>query len=139
MVGVVPEDVDSLFDVYAMLLGSSDSLVTDTIERIRSGNWAPGAWRETISRHAAIFEQMEDPYLRTRADDIREIGEYVLTQLQSRETASTEAPERCILVGDTLGLTHIAAIPAGCLAGLVSTRGSPLSHMAVLARAPGGD
>jgi phosphotransferase system enzyme I (PtsP) len=137
LVGVVPEDVDSLFAVYAMLLGSSDSLVTDTIERIRSGNWAPGAWRETISRHAAIFEQMEDPYLRTRADDIREIGEYVLTQLQSRETASTEAPERCILVGDTLGLTQIAAIPAGRLAGLVSTRGSPLSHMAVLARALG--
>ncbi len=136
LAGVVPEDVGSLFDVYAMLLGS-DSLVTDTIDRIRSGNWAPGAWRETISRHASIFEQMEDPYLRTRADDIREIGEYVLTQLQSRETASAETPERCVLVGDTLGLTHIAAIPAGCLVGLVSTRGSPLSHMAVLARALG--
>jgi phosphotransferase system enzyme I (PtsP) len=128
--------VQSLFDVYAMLLGS-DSLVLDTIERIRSGSWAPAAWRETISRHALIFEQMEDPYLRTRADDIREIGQCVLTHLQSRETAIAESPERCILVGDTLGLTHIAAIPAGCLAGLVSTRGSPLSHMAVLARALG--
>lgn len=136
LAGVVPEDVDSLFAVYAMLLGN-DSLVLDTIERIRSGSWAPGAWRETISRHAAIFEQMEDPYLRTRADDIRELGEYVLTQLQSRETAFAKSPERCILVGDGLGLTHIAAVPAGRLAGLVSTRGSPLSHMAVLARALG--
>ncbi len=43
LVGVVPEDVDSLFDVYAMLLGS-DSLAMDTIKRIRSGSWAPGAW-----------------------------------------------------------------------------------------------
>ena len=34
-------------------------------------------------------------------------------------------------------MTQIAAIPAGRLAGLVSTRGSPLSHMAVLARALG--
>ena len=101
LVGIVPEDVGSLFDVYAMLLGS-DSLVVDTIERIRSGNWAPGAWRETISRHAAIFEQMEDPYLRTRADDIREIGEYVLAQLQSRETQFAEIPERCILFGETV-------------------------------------
>lgn len=136
LAGFVPGDVESLFEVYAMLLGS-DSLVLDTIERIRSGNWAPGAWRETISRHAAIFEQMEDPYLRTRADDIRELGEYVLTRLLSRETALAETPERCILVGDRLGLTHIAAIPAGRLAGIVSTRGSPLSHMAVLARALG--
>ncbi len=136
LAGVVPEDVASLFDVYSILLGN-DSLVLDTIERIRSGSWAPGAWRETISRHAAIFEQMEDPYLRTRADDIREIGEYVLTQFQAGETAFAKSPERCILVGHTLGLTHIASIPAGCLAGLVSTRGSPLSHMAVLARALG--
>jgi phosphotransferase system enzyme I (PtsP) len=134
--GVVPEDVESLFDVYAMLLGS-DSLVLDTIERIRAGSWAPGAWRETISRYAAIFEQMEDPYLRTRADDIRELGEYVLTQLQSPEPAFAESPERCILVGDTLGLTHIAAVPSGRLAGIVSAHGSPLSHMAVLARALG--
>lgn len=132
--GFVPRDVESLFEVYAMLLGS-DSLVLDTIERIRSGNWAPGAWRETISGHAAIFEQMEDPYLRTRADDVRELGEYVLTRLQSRETALAETPERCILVGDRIGLTHIAAVPTGRLAGLVSTHGSPLSHMAVLARA----
>jgi phosphotransferase system enzyme I (PtsP) len=136
LAGVVPEDVESLFDVYAMLLGN-DSLVLDSSERIRSGNWAPGAWRETISRHAAIFEQMEDPYLRTRADDIRELGEYVLTRLLSRDTALAETPERCVLVGDRLGLTHIAAIPAGRLAGLVSTHGSPLSHMAVLARALG--
>jgi phosphotransferase system enzyme I (PtsP) len=80
---------------------------------------------------------MDDRYLRARADDIREIGQYVLTHLQVRETVVVASPERCILVGDTLGLTHIAAIPAGCLAGLVSTRGSALSHMAVLARALG--
>jgi phosphotransferase system enzyme I (PtsP) len=136
LAGVVPEDVDSLFEVYAMLLGS-DSLVLDTINRIRAGSWAPGAWRETISQHAAIFEQMEDPYLSARADDIREIGQYVLKHLQSSETGAADCPERCILVGDTLGLTDIAVIPAGCLAGLVSTRGSPLSHLAVLARALG--
>jgi len=136
LVGLVPKEVESLFDVYAMLLGS-DSLVLDTIERIRSGVWAPGAWRETILRHAAVFEQMEDPYLRTRADDIREIGQCVLAHLQSGHPAIADFPGRCILVGDTLGLTDIAAIPAGRLAALVSTRGSPLSHMAVVARALG--
>jgi phosphotransferase system enzyme I (PtsP) len=117
-----------------MLLGN-DSLVLDTIKRIRAGSWAPGAWRETIFQHAAIFEQVEDPYLRARTDDIREIGRYVLKHLQSPETVVAECPERCVLVGDALGLTDIAAIPAGCLAGLVSAHGSPLSHMAVLARA----
>ena len=130
----LPAAVCALFDVQAMLLGS-DILVTDTIERIRAGNWAPGAWRETISRQASVFEQMEDAYLRERATDVREIGQRVLTHLQPEVTLSRESPQRCILVGETIGLAQIAAVPAGRLAGIVSMRGSPLSHMAVLARA----
>ena len=136
LAGTVPEAVRALFDVQAMLLGD-DALVLGTVERIRAGSWAPGAWRETISRQATLFEEMEDPYLRERAADIREIGQRVLTHLQFRVRASRESPRRCILVGDTLGLAEIASVPAGCLAGIVSMRGSPLSHMAVLARALG--
>src|SRR4029079_10450723 len=37
------KDVRALFDVYIMLLGD-DVLVSQTVERIRSGNWALGAW-----------------------------------------------------------------------------------------------
>jgi phosphotransferase system enzyme I (PtsP) len=136
LAGVLPDEVRALFDAYAMLLGSR-SLVSDTIERIRAGNWAPGAWRETIASHARVFEQMEDPYLRARAEDIREIGQRVLLHLQSEVEASRAYPQRCILVGEAIGVTEIAAAPEGCLAGIVSMRGSPLSHMAVLARALG--
>jgi phosphotransferase system enzyme I (PtsP) len=132
----LPEAVRALFDVQAMLLGD-DSLVSDTVERICAGSSAPGAWRETIVRHAAVFEQMEDPYLRARADDIREIGQHVLMHLESNTKAARQPPQRCILVGDTIGLAQIAAVPVGCLAGIVTMRGSPLSHTAVLARALG--
>jgi phosphotransferase system enzyme I (PtsP) len=79
---VLPREVRELFDVYIMLLGS-DSLVADTLARIRAGNWAPGAWRDTISEHARAFDRMEDPYLRARGEDIRELGARVLIQLQS--------------------------------------------------------
>jgi phosphotransferase system enzyme I (PtsP) len=132
----LPDAVRALFDVQAMLLGD-DSLLSDAVERIRAGNWAPGAWRETIARHASVFEQMEDRYLRERAADIREIGQHVLKHLESQAKAARQPPKRCILVGDTLGLAQIAAVPAGCLAGIVTMRGSPLSHTAVLARALG--
>ncbi|MGB5832102.1 MAG: phosphoenolpyruvate--protein phosphotransferase [Thiohalocapsa sp.] len=132
----VPEEVRALFDAQVMLLGS-DSLVADTLAGIREGSWAPGAWRTTISRHAQVFEQMDDAYLRERAADIRDIGRRVLMHLESRVWVSRGAPRRCILVGETLGLAEIAAVPAASLAGIVSLRGSPLSHMAVLARALG--
>ncbi|MDX1656348.1 MAG: GAF domain-containing protein, partial [Candidatus Competibacteraceae bacterium] len=46
----------ALFDAYALLLGS-DSLVDGTVERIRRGNWAPGALRDTVLEYANIFEE----------------------------------------------------------------------------------
>jgi phosphotransferase system enzyme I (PtsP) len=133
---VLTKDVRALFDIYIRLLGN-DVLVSDTVERIRAGNWALGAWRDAIAAYAHVFEQMEDPYLRARAEDIREIGQRMLVRLQAEVQESRQFPERCILVGETLGITEIAAVPAGRLAGIVCMRGSALSHTAVLARALG--
>jgi phosphotransferase system, enzyme I, PtsP len=133
---VLPSEVRELFDVYIMLLGS-DSLVADTLARIRDGNWAPGAWRDTISEHARAFDRMEDPYLRSRGEDIRELGTRVLLQLQSGFEVSRPYPERCILVGDAVSIQDIALVPAGRLVGVVSHQGSAFSHTAVLANALG--
>jgi phosphotransferase system enzyme I (PtsP) len=136
LASVLTEDVRALFDVYVLLLGN-DGLVSDTVQRIRAGNWALGAWRAIIAEHAHAFEQMEDPYLRTRGEDIREIGQRILARLQSELHETRQFPERCILVGETIGITEIAAVPAGHLVGIVCMRGSALSHTAVLARALG--
>ena len=136
LAGRVPDAVRALFDVQVMLLGDA-ALVQETLEGIRAGNWAPGAWRSTIAHHALVFEQMDDAYLRERAADIREIGQRVLAHMQSAAAPVAALSEPCILIGETLGLAEIAAIPRGSLAGLVALRGSPLSHMAVLARALG--
>jgi len=132
----VPSEVRAVFDVYVMLLGN-DGLASDALVRIRAGNWAPGAWRDTIAAHAQIFEQMEDPYLRAGAEDIRAIGQRVLVQLQGEAKASRQYPQQCILVGDTVSITEIAAVPVGQLAGIVCMHGSALSHTAVMARALG--
>lgn len=136
LAGVVPAEVLALFEAYVLLL-SSDRLVSGTVERIRAGCWAPGAWRDTVAEHARVFDQMEDPYLRARADDLREVGERVLLRLRASVSEPRAYPERCILVGERVGITEIAAVPAGCLAGIVSRHGSALSHTAVLARALG--
>ncbi len=133
---VLTKEVRALFDVYVMLLGN-DGLVSDTVERIRSGHWALGAWRDAIAEQADVFEQMEDPYLRARAEDIREIGQRLLVRLQSEVLEPRVFPERSILVGDTIGITEIGAVPNERLAGIVCMRGSALSHAAVLARALG--
>ncbi|MBW9274844.1 MAG: phosphoenolpyruvate--protein phosphotransferase [Candidatus Thiodiazotropha sp. (ex. Lucinisca nassula)] len=132
----VASEVRALFDVYAMMLGS-DGLVSDALARIRAGNWAPGAWRDTIADHAKVFEQMEDPYLRKGEEDIRTIGQRVLLQLQAEAEESRQYPQQCVLVGDTVSIMEISAVPVGQLVGIVCMHGSALSHTAVMARALG--
>lgn len=133
MAAKMPTEAHAMFGVYAALL-DDDQLFADTLEHIRAGSWAPGALRRTVTEHAQTFEQMDDPYLRVRAEDIRGLGRRVLLHLQSGKPERKEYPEQCVLVGEEISVARIADVPIGQLAGIVCTRGSPFSHAAILAR-----
>ena len=127
----------ALFDAYALML-SSESLVEKVVSRIRAGNWASGALRETINEHARVFEDMNEPYLRERADDIRDLGRRILVRLQSTGRRKPPPyPPRTVLVGEEITATMLAEVPRERLVGVVSARGSRSSHLAILARAMG--
>ncbi|MDF2182481.1 phosphoenolpyruvate--protein phosphotransferase [Neptuniibacter sp. CAU 1671] len=126
----------TLFRAYAMI-ARSDELVTSTLTGIRSGNWAPGALRDSIQKHARYFEAMEDPYLRERADDIRNIGRALLNEFQTLEPVEEHYPSRTILVGEDLSPLDLAAVKGARLVAVVSGHGSRLSHLAILARSMG--
>ncbi len=126
----------ALFHAYTLML-TSPGLEEQTVERIRAGNWAPGALRDTIKEHALVFDQMDDPYLRERAADIRDVGRRVLARLQNAADRERDYPERAVLVGDEISVSMLAEAPLDRLAGIVSARGSRSSHVAILARSLG--
>jgi phosphotransferase system enzyme I (PtsP) len=136
LAAALPTEARAVLDAYMTLL-DGDHLITDTIKRVRAGNWAPGALRDTIAEYAQVFDQMEDSYLRARAEDIRGIGRRVLIRLQSYVSNPTRYPQSCILVGEEISIARIAEVPVGQLSGIVCTRGSVFSHAAILARALG--
>jgi phosphotransferase system enzyme I (PtsP) len=129
----MPTEAHAMFGVYIELL-DDDELFADALERIRAGSSAGSALRRTITEHARAFEEMADPYLRARAEDLRGLGRRVLLRLQSGKTERKDYPERCVLVGEEMSIARIADVPAGRLAGIVCTRGSPFSHASILAR-----
>ncbi len=136
MSGILPPEDLVLFDALLLMLGS-DILVSKTEERIRAGNWAPGALRATISEHVKMFEGMEDTYLRERASDIKDLGQRILTHLQQDRPPTRHAYAQTVLVGKEISVGQLAEIPAEQLAGIVSTSGSSSSHVAILAQAMG--
>ena len=136
MVDILPVEDIALFDALILML-RSENLVDGTIEGIRAGNWAPGALRDTIGEHVTAFEDMEDPYLRERASDVRDLGRRILERLQSVAPVVRSFPPDTILVGEEVSASQLAEVPVSQLAGVVSARGSSASHVAILARALG--
>lgn len=132
----LPQEDRALFDAYLMMLGG-EGIVGRTTARIREGSWASAALRDTIREHTRAFEAMEDPYLRERASDVRDLGRRILVALQSGERKTPPYPDRTILVGEEISATMLAEVPRDRLAGIVSVRGSGLSHVAILAHALG--
>ena len=126
----------AIFDAYCTML-SDDSLVDKTVIRIRQGQWAPAALRDTVNAHARVFAEMDDPYLAERASDIRDLGRRVLLRLQSEAAGRAEYPDNCILVGEDVTAMNLAEVPPEKLRGIVSVRGSGYSHVAILARSIG--
>ncbi|KEA63447.1 Phosphoenolpyruvate-protein phosphotransferase, nitrogen regulation associated [Marinobacterium lacunae] len=130
-------DEQALFDVYMRML-EDNALAGQVAERIRAGNWAQGALREVVDEHVRQFSSMEDPYLRERATDIRDLGRRVLSHLQENAgSGEVEFPDNTILVADDLSPTMLGLVPEDKLVGLVSVSGSGNSHAAILARSMG--
>lgn len=133
----LPAEDKALFDAYLLML-ESDTLIGGVENRIRQGNWASGALRDTIAEHLRVFEEMEDPYLRERGADVRDLGRRILLRLQSGgEKKPRNYPDKTVLVGEEITASMLAEVPVEKIAGVVSVAGSRTSHVAILARAMG--
>ncbi|WP_415886147.1 phosphoenolpyruvate--protein phosphotransferase [Neptuniibacter sp. QD37_6] len=126
----------ALFDVYLRML-DDNALAGEVVARIRQGNWAQGALREVVMEHVRQFSMMDDPYLRERATDIKDLGRRVLAYLQEDAPAVLEFTDETILVADELTPAMLGEVPSEKLVGLVSVHGSSNSHAAILARSMG--
>ncbi len=132
----IPAEEQALFDVYLRML--DDNALGQEIEAvIRKGQWAQGALKQVIEEHVRHFELMDDPYLRERASDVRDLGRRVLSALQQQQHEDVSWPDKAIVISEELTPAMLGEIPRKNLVGLVSVQGSGNSHVAILARAMG--
>jgi phosphotransferase system, enzyme I, PtsP len=127
-------DEQLLFDAYQHILDRA-ALGQEIINEIRQGHWAQGALRRIIQAHIRHLESLDDEYMRERSADLRDIGRRVLSHLQKNTRTLPQYAERTILMGEEITPTDLAEVPEGYLAGVICTKGSSISHVAILARA----
>ncbi|MCB5228009.1 phosphoenolpyruvate--protein phosphotransferase [Alishewanella sp. 16-MA] len=132
----LPADALAIFDVYHQLLDAA-SLGREIEIQITDGWCAKSALKRVVERFARQFDDMDDPYLRERGLDIRDLGQRVLNNLLDTEQRRAKLPDKVVLVADEVTATMLAEIPREQLVAVVSLRGSVNSHAAIMARALG--
>ena len=84
------------------------------------------------------FNAIEDPYLRSRSVDVRDVGRRVMANLLGTEKqALSSLKSPVILVSEDLDPSQTAGLSRKQLLGIVTDLGGSTSHTAILARSMG--
>ena len=132
------EDNAAIFDAHLMIL--DDPVLLEQIERLvaEEHRHPVAAVTQVIEEHTATFAAMEDPYLRERAVDIRDIGRRLLAILAGVQLESlAELSEPSIIVAHDLTPSDTAQASRDLVLGFATDVGGRTSHTAIMARALG--
>ena len=137
----IPEDTppDILEFIDAHLLMLEDKALSEApVQLIRdegcTAEWALQLRRNQLMR---VFEEMEDPYLRTRRDDLDHVVNRIMEVLSGRDRGGTQEIHGKVVIAEDLTPADTILLHHRGAAGLVSEFGSPMSHTAILARSLG--
>jgi phosphoenolpyruvate-protein phosphotransferase len=112
-----------------------EAAVTDSI---RHGSSAEQATLATSAAYASQLSDLEDPYLRLRADDIREVARGLLLTLAGQTPFEIlRPPLGAILCAETLPAGTLVRVDRTALGGIALGTGGVTSHVAILARTLG--
>ncbi|KRA53422.1 phosphoenolpyruvate-protein phosphotransferase [Pseudoxanthomonas sp. Root65] len=131
--GALAKEVGEFLDLHALLLDDPE-LLHGLDELIRTGRYsADYALRLQRDRLAAVFDGMDDAYLKSRMDDLDHVIGRIHAHLQQR---APDAPGVAgeILVSDNVAPSELAELQQQGVVGVVTAAGSTLSHSAILAR-----
>jgi phosphocarrier protein FPr/phosphocarrier protein len=110
----------------------SDPELADAAHRsIIEGRSAAFAWHAAIERFVGLLGAVRDARFNERVDDLRDIERSVIAALGGERDLVVPAGT-ILLAGDLLPSQLLALADAG-LAGIVTARGGPTSHAAIIA------
>ncbi|WP_428309895.1 phosphoenolpyruvate--protein phosphotransferase [Hydrocarboniphaga sp.] len=136
-----PGDIAAFIDTHLLMMDDR-SITEATVGHIRAQRCnAEAALRRSRDALVEVFQQMEDPYLRTRGDDVEHVCTRILRVLMKtdRQLAlkSESISEPTVIVSDDITPADIILLAQQSVVAFVTEYGGPLSHTAILARSLG--
>ncbi len=104
---------------------------------IAEGKSAGFAWRKAVGGYVEALRGLGDRRLAERVDDLVDLERQVLRALAGEEEDGAILPPGSILLADELLPSQLMGVDPSAVAGFVTARGGPTSHVAILAAAMG--
>ncbi len=130
------EENAQLFEVHRMMLEDTDYLQAIK-EAVLQNLTAESAVCAAFRQFSLLFSSMEDPYMQQRAADVKDISLRLLELLSGEKTALPSGDSPFILAAEELTPSQTARLDPAKIAGILTRKGSPLSHGALFARTMG--
>lgn len=132
--GALAHELGEFLDIHALILDDPE-LLHGLEALVRTGRYgAEYALKLQRDKLVAVFDGMDDPYFRSRREDI----EHVIGRVRAALHRGSDAPPSGIagevLVVESIGPAELAQMQARGVAAIITTTGSALSHSAILAR-----
>jgi len=128
-------DIVEFINTHLLML--EDQALTEAVEEIIAQETCAAEWALQLRRNALVkvFDEMEDPYLRTRKDDF----DHVVNRIQKRllnfqEESIDDNLEGKVIVSQDLNPSDTILMRHQGVIAFVTEFGGPMSHTAILAR-----
>ncbi|KAA9004019.1 phosphoenolpyruvate--protein phosphotransferase [Paenibacillus spiritus] len=135
---VVGPEESSIFDAHLAIL--DDPVFMSEIRGIieRQYKAAEVAVKEAIDHFVAMFDLLDDEYMKERAVDIKDVGNRLLKHLLGApEVTLPSDTQPYILVAKELSPSQLAHLNPSYVLGIVTMMGGKTSHSSIMARALG--
>ncbi|WP_409422365.1 phosphoenolpyruvate-protein phosphotransferase PtsI [Pseudaeromonas sp. ZJS20] len=129
------EEKEAIFEGHIMLL-EDEELEGDILSLIRDELFSTDkAVHQVIEQYAAMMAELDDPYLRERATDFRDIGTRLVKNALGMDIVNLSTiDEEVILVAKDLTPSETAQINLNFVRGFVTDIGGRTSHTSIMAR-----
>ncbi len=126
----------AIFHTHLMIL-EDRGFAAKVLDRLADGIGAVRAVQDVVDSYVAAFSKMEDPYLRERSADMKDIGRRIIDCLTGTDRQATMLREKRILLAKEVLPSDLAVMDHEKILGIISGSGDANSHASIMAKSLG--
>ena len=128
----------SIFDAHILVL-EDVAVMQETLSMFKENNYnIEYCYSSVINKFIAAFERIDDPYIKERIADFKDVSRRVLGNMLGVQTSKIGAlSDPLILVSSDFAPADFSLVDKSKILAIVTEKGSQTSHTAILSRSLG--